>query len=238
MDGRTRALVLFVLSSLMVAEERITTQFAGLVMAHDDEEEATFLATQQVDEARHMQHYARVQNEVIADPATIGHHVERSRAHLSAPFHAIFDEQLVQAHGRLVANPRDRAAKVEFVTIYHVVIEGALGLTSFHFVTGAFERLGVLPGFVEGYTLIHRDEQRHIAYGTWFLREAVRTEPALADSVRNALRNLLAPAGAALAPPDDVDPGLIGASPEEIQDFALTGLTRRMNVIGVPLSTL
>lgn len=42
------------LSSLMVAEERITTKFSGLVGAHGSEEEASFLATQQVDEARHI----------------------------------------------------------------------------------------------------------------------------------------------------------------------------------------
>src|SRR6476619_845687 len=71
MDGPQRDLVLFVLSSLMVAEERITTKFTGLVAAHGSEEEATFLATQQVDEARHMQFYARFQDEVVAEPAVI-----------------------------------------------------------------------------------------------------------------------------------------------------------------------
>ena len=60
-----RALVSFVLGSLMVAEERITTKFSGLVGADGSEEEVTFLATQQVDEARHMQFYARFQDEVI-----------------------------------------------------------------------------------------------------------------------------------------------------------------------------
>jgi ribonucleotide reductase beta subunit family protein with ferritin-like domain len=37
-----RELLLFVLCSLMVAEERITTKFSGLVGAHGSEEEATF----------------------------------------------------------------------------------------------------------------------------------------------------------------------------------------------------
>ena len=41
-----RELLLIVLSSLMVAEERITTKFSGLVGAHGSEGEATFLATQ------------------------------------------------------------------------------------------------------------------------------------------------------------------------------------------------
>ena len=35
----------------MVAEERITTKFAGLVMAAENEEEASYLTSQQVDEA-------------------------------------------------------------------------------------------------------------------------------------------------------------------------------------------
>jgi ribonucleoside-diphosphate reductase beta chain len=58
-EAEVRSLLMFVLASLMVAEERITTKFSGLVGAHGSEEEATFLATQQVDEARHTQFYAR-----------------------------------------------------------------------------------------------------------------------------------------------------------------------------------
>ena len=78
-DGEDRALVSFVLASLMVAEERITTKFSGLVGADGSEEEATFLATQQVDEARHMQFYARFQDEVVAEPGA------DRRARRSAP---------------------------------------------------------------------------------------------------------------------------------------------------------
>src|SRR3954452_24500769 len=75
MGGEERDLVLWALSSLMVAEERITTKFSSLVGAYGSEEETTFLATQQVDEARHMQFYARFQDEVIADPTVIADHV-------------------------------------------------------------------------------------------------------------------------------------------------------------------
>src|SRR5947209_12199803 len=105
----------------MVAEERITTKFSGLVGAHGSEEEATFLASQQVDEARHMQFYARFQDEVVADPALIAAHVARGRERVSDAFRRIFDESLVEAHEQLVAAPGDLAAKVRFVTIYHLV---------------------------------------------------------------------------------------------------------------------
>jgi ribonucleoside-diphosphate reductase beta chain len=240
MDDEDRALVLWALSSLMVAEERITTKFGGLVLAHATEEEATFLATQQVDEARHMQFYARFRDEVIADPQSIGAHVAAARNLLSPAFDTIFDCALVRAHDRLVASPHDSEAKVEFVTTYHIVIEGTLGLTAFRFITGYLEAEGLLPGFVAGYTKIHHDEHRHIGYGTWFLREAVREDPALGDRIRQVLRELLPAVADALAPPDraGTDWDALGASAEEIREFALGGLTRRLAIVGVPLSSV
>ena len=41
----------------------------------------------------------------------------------------------------------------------------------------------LLPGFVDGYSHIHHDEQRHIGYGIWYLREAAR-DAALAERIR------------------------------------------------------
>jgi ribonucleoside-diphosphate reductase beta chain len=233
-----RALVLFVLGSLMVAEERITTKFSGLVAAYGSEEEATFLATQQVDEARHMQFYARFQDEVIAEPATVAAHVERAREQVSDSFRVIFDEHLVESHERLVAAPRDKAAKVRFVTIYHQILEATLGLTTFEFSTRYLEREGLLPGFVEGYTKIHHDEHRHIGWGTWYLREAVRDDPAAAEVVRATMRELLPAVAGSLETPEGADAGVLGVTTEELREFALRGLTRRMKIIGVPLDSV
>jgi ribonucleoside-diphosphate reductase beta chain len=241
MSGEERELIFYVLSSLMVAEERITTKFSGLVGAHASEEETTFLATQQVDEARHMQFYARFQDEVIASPGTIAAHVERARTQVSDAFRHLFDEQLVRAHERLVAAPGDLAAKVRFITIYHLILEATLGLTTFKFTTDYLSREQLLPGFVEGYSKIHHDETRHIGYGVWFLRETARAEEAMADVVRETLRELLPSVAASLAPPDtgsERDFAAIGASSDDIRAFALGGLTRRLDIIGIPLSSL
>jgi ribonucleoside-diphosphate reductase beta chain len=187
-DPAVREIIQFALSSLMVAEERITTKFAGLVAAHGSEEEATFLSTQLVDEARHMQFYARFRDEVIAEQQAIAAHVERARESVSDSFRYIFDEALVEAHEELVANPADLASKVRFVTLYHLVLESTLGLTSFKFITDYLNAESLLPGFVEGYSKIHHDETRHIGYGVWFLRETVRERPELAGAVRETLR--------------------------------------------------
>jgi ribonucleoside-diphosphate reductase beta chain len=241
MAGEDRELIFFVLSSLMVAEERITTKFSGLVGAYGSEEEATFLSTQQVDEARHMQFYARFQDEVVAAPDLIAAHVARARTNVSDAFRHIFDVELVAAHERLVSEPASLAAKVRFVTIYHLILEGTLGLTTFKFTTDYLSVEGLLPGFVEGYSKIHHDETRHIGYGVWFLRETVGADQEAAGVVRQTLRDLLPSVAASLAPPDtgsDRDFAAIGASSEAIRDFALGGLTRRLEIIGVPLSSL
>jgi len=230
-----RSLVLWALSSLMVAEERITTRFSGLVGAYGSEEEATFLATQQVDEARHMQFYARFQDEVVSEPAQIASHVKRARELVSPAFRTIFDEKLVAAHERLVADPDDLEAKVAFVTIYHQVLEATLGLTTFEFTTRFLNRDGLLPGFVAGYGKIHHDEQRHIGYGTWFLREAVGERPEMSGVVRSTLLELLPAVAESLTVPEGTDPGALGASTDELRGFALDGLTRRMKIIGVSL---
>jgi ribonucleoside-diphosphate reductase beta chain len=234
---RDKALVYWALSSLMVAEERITTKFAGLVMAGDSEEETTYLATQQVDEARHMQFYARFQNEVVAEPEAIAAHVARSREQLGDSFAVIFDQALVQAHDRLLADPRDAVAKVEFVTTYHLVIEATLGLTAFEFITGYLNEQGLLPGFVDGYTRIHHDEQRHIGYGTWFLRETVTEHPQMAEVVRATMQDMLPAVAESLTPPEGAGEAVLGASADELRSFALDGLSRRLNIIGVPLGT-
>jgi hypothetical protein len=58
-------------------------------------------------------------------PDVIAAHVQRARESVSDAFRHIFDEQLVQAHERLVAEPADLAAKVRFVT--EAVRDFALG---------------------------------------------------------------------------------------------------------------
>jgi ribonucleoside-diphosphate reductase beta chain len=233
-DG-VRNLLNFALSSLLVAEERISTQFCGLVLAQDDEEEGSFLSTQLVDEVRHMQFYARFQNEVIADPAAIAAHVGRAREVLGDAFERVFDQALVQAHDRLRLDPADREAKVRFVTIYHMVIEGTLGLTASHFILDFLRERDLLPGFVEGYGLIASDEQRHIAYGTWFLREAVAEDAAMADVIRDQIRDLLPAVAESISPPSEGAWDVLGVDEGALGEFALGALGRRLALIGAPL---
>ena len=200
----------------MVAEERISTQFCGLVLAQDDEEEGSYLSTQLVDEVRHMQFYARFQNEVVADPAAIAATWSARAQVLGEPFRKVFDEALVEAHDRLRREPGNREAKVDFVTIYHMIIEGTLGITASHFLLDFLRERELLPGFADGYGRIAADEQRHIAYGTWFLREAVAEDPAMAEVVRARLVDLLPAVAESVSPPSEGAWDVLGVEDGEL----------------------
>src|SRR5204863_1702858 len=176
MDAETRDRLAWNLSSFFVGEERVTTQFSGLVMAYESQSEEAFLATQQVDEARHAQHFNRFYEQVLGMDGTFEGRLRHARSDLNDAFIEMFDGVLVEWGRRLVEDARDIEAKVDFVTLYHMVIEGTLALTGQWFLTDYMERKEILPGWTQGFRLISQDEHRHVAYGTWFLREKARSE--------------------------------------------------------------
>jgi ribonucleoside-diphosphate reductase beta chain len=226
------------MSAFFIGEERVTTQFSGLVMAYEDEQEEAFLTTQQVDEARHMQFFDRFYREVVGmRDADIRDRLATVRENLNDAFVKLFDEALVEAGERLIADPTSVEAKVEFVTAYHMVIEGTLALTGQWTITDYWEKTGKMPGFLEGFRNVARDEHRHVAYGTWYLKRACAQNAALADRMRATLMDLLPIASGVLVPPgqDPNDWELLGYTSEQVNKFAFTALTRRLKVIGVPL---
>src|SRR3954471_2263043 len=106
--------IMWVLSSFFVGEERVTTQFSGLVMAYEDEQEEAFLTTQQVDEARHMQFFDRYYREIFElDGDGIRARLQRVRENVTDAFVTLFDDNLVKAGERLIADPSDIGAKVD-----------------------------------------------------------------------------------------------------------------------------
>jgi ribonucleoside-diphosphate reductase beta chain len=239
MDDELRGRLAWNLSSFFIGEERVTTQFSGLVMAYEDQGEEAFLTTQQVDEARHAQHFNRFYEQVLGIDGTFEDRMAEARKDLNPAFIEMFDGTLVQWGQRLVENPHDIEAKVDFVTLYHMIIEGTLALTGQWFLTDYMERHNILPGWVEGFKLISQDEHRHVAYGTWFLREKA-ADPALKRRIGERLMELIPLASAVLVPPGE-DPNsysILDYSMEETNAFAFNALSRRLKVIGVDLATV
>ena len=239
MDADLRGRLAWNLSSFFVGEERVTTQFSGLVMAYESQSEEAFLATQQVDEARHAQHFNRFYEQVLAIDGTFEDRLQQARGDLNDAFIEMFDGVLVDWGQRLIENPRDIEAKVDFVTLYHMIIEGTLALTGQYFLTDFMERKQILPGWVEGFKLISQDEHRHVAYGTWFLREKA-SDPALKQRIAERLVELIPLASGVLVPkgadPDDYT--ILDYTMEETNTFAFNALNRRLKVIGIEVSNL
>ncbi len=235
-----REQMMYGLSAFFVGEERVTSQFSGLVLAAEDKHEEAFLLTQQVDEARHAQHFNRLYEEVLAFDGEFEDRLQRARRYLTDSYFQLFDGVLVQDHAALLADPSSVEAKLDFITTYHMVIEGTLALTGQHFQTMRLERRGILPGHLEAFKRISQDEHRHVAYGTWYLQRKAR-DPLLARRVQDKLAQTLPAAAGVIVPPgmdrdDEVE--FLGASPRQRSEFAYRALSRRLKVIGIGLSAV
>jgi ribonucleoside-diphosphate reductase beta chain len=238
LDGEDKDFIIWFLSSFFIGEERVATQFGGLVGAYEGQSEEAFLCTQQVDEARHAQHFNNFYAQVVGYDGTFETRLDRAREDLTDAFRYLFDDVLVDANRRLLADPTDVRAKVDFVTIYHMVIEGTLALTGQDTLTRVFEERGILPGFLQGFRKISQDEHRHVAYGTWYLQEKAK-DPALRARIQQRLAELIPVAAGVLTPRGyeiGEDYEILGVRSDEVHGFAFTALSRRLKVIGVPLA--
>jgi ribonucleoside-diphosphate reductase beta chain len=197
-----------------------------------------FLCTQIADEARHVAFFDRFYSEVgVLESEGLEERLQETSAHLNPEFGTLFDEMLRRRVDRLVVEPEDVETLVEAVTIYHMVIEGMLALTGQHFIIDYNERMGTLPGFVKGFTLVARDEHRHVAFGARFLRDMARQDPRYTDAIQRTLGEVAPVADGVLRPKwfdgADDEPLLFGASVDETRAFAMKALERRMKVIGL-----
>jgi Ribonucleotide reductase, beta subunit len=227
------------LSSFFVGEQRVEAELGPLMRAVPDEDMRIFLSTQIADEARHVVFFDRFYTEVgVLESEGLEDRLEETSAHITDDFFTLFDDILKGKADRLAREPEDLECCVEFVTLYHMVIEGMLALTGQHFITDYNEQVGTLPGFVAGFTNVARDEHRHVAFGARFLRDMAQRDARYGEAIQRTLAETLPIAQGVLRPkwiPEDTpdDKPLFGATIAETQAFAAQALQRRMKVIGV-----
>jgi ribonucleoside-diphosphate reductase beta chain len=228
---------MFGLSAFFTGEQRVTDELGPIMRACPREEQRIFLSTQVADEARHVQFFNRFFAEVGVLDGTddVGDRLRATARHLTESFGRLFDEMLHERVDRLAAEPEDREALVEAVTLYHMIIEGALALTGQHFIIDYNTRQGTLPAFVEGFSNVARDEHRHIAFGVRFLSEMAATDPRYRAAIQRAMAESLPVADQVLDPPwpEEEDLEIYGVSREETHGFAAQALSRRLKVIGL-----
>jgi ribonucleoside-diphosphate reductase beta chain len=225
------------LSSFFIGEQKVAEELGPIMRAAPTEDQKVFLCTQIADEARHVRFFERFYREVgVLEADGLTEMLEETSVHLNEKFTRLFDEMLAARTARLSAEPEDTEALVEAVTLYHMVIEGMLALTGQHFIMDFNEREGTLPAFVAGFQNVARDEHRHVAFGSVFLREMAGEDDRYKLAIQRTLEESLPVADGVLSPPwmeDEDDFELFGYSLEETREFAGTCLMRRLKVIGL-----
>jgi ribonucleoside-diphosphate reductase beta chain len=225
------------LSSFFIGEQKVAEELGPIMRAAPTEDQKVFLCTQIADEARHVRFFERFYREVgVLESDGLSEMLAETSSHLNQNFGELFDEMLGARTERLSQEPGDTEALVEAVTLYHMVIEGMLALTGQHFIMEFNERENTLPGFVEGFGNVARDEHRHVAFGSVFLREKAHEDDRYKAAIQRTLEQSLPIADGVFAPPwaeggDDFE--LFGYSLGETRQFAATCLMRRLKVIGL-----
>jgi ribonucleoside-diphosphate reductase beta chain len=237
-DPEERFYRMYGLSAFFIGEQRVADELGPIMRAAPTEEQRIFLSTQIADEARHVRFFDRFYSEVgvLEGADGLPERLRATEEHLNDAFHELFDDLLKTRVDRLAANPDDTGALVETITLYHMIIEGALALTGQHFIIEYNTEQGTLPAFVEGFQKVARDEHRHIAFGVRFLSDMARDDPGHRGAIQSVMAEALPIADRVLDPPwakSDEDWEMFGTSKEETHAFAAQCLTRRLKVIGL-----
>ena len=225
------------LSGFFIGEQRVTDELGPIMRAAPTEEQRIFLSTQIADEARHVRFFNRFYEEVgvLEGADDLAARLAATEEHLNDSFGELFDGMLKARVDRLAGDPENTELLVECVTLYHMIIEGALALTGQHFIIEYNEEQNTLPAFVEGFQNVARDEHRHIAFGVRFLTDMARDNPSHRAAMQRTMTESLPIADQVLDPPwaEEDDWELFGYSREETHAFAAQCLSRRLKVIGL-----
>ena len=225
------------LSSFFIGEQKVAEELGPMMRAAPTEEMRVFLCTQIADEARHVRFFNRFYDEVgVLEATNLQDRLAETSEHVNPEFNQLFDEMLKSRVDHLARQPEDLETLVEAVTLYHMVIEGMLALTGQHFILQYNEEVGTLPGFVEGFNKIARDEHRHVAFGARFLREMAQEDPQVRRRDHAHARPRSAPIADGVLQPKwyvEGETEVLGATMEETRAFAMKALERRLKVIGL-----
>jgi ribonucleoside-diphosphate reductase beta chain len=226
------------LSSFFIGEQRVASELGPMMRAAPEEDMRLFLCTQIADEARHVAFFDRFYSEVgVLESDNLAERLRETSAHVNSNFEELFDRMLKERVDRLAAEPGDTETLVEAVTLYHMVIEGMLALTGQHFIIEFNETQGTLPGFVEGFNNVARDEHRHVAFGARFLRDMAGRDDRYREAIQRTLVECGPAADGVLTPPwaegQGEDTEIFGYSIAETRAFAMKALERRLKVIGL-----
>src|SRR5213082_208847 len=180
-------------------EDAVADNLSPYIDAAPREEQKYFLATQQVDEARHAVLFARFMREVVGAGTDTGSSLEATRSELSWGFRKVFAR--LDRMGEELRRDRSKPKLAQAITLYHLVIEATLAQPGQHLIEESLKRRDLLPGFREGIGNVSKDEQRHIAFGVKMLADLIREDPECKPAIEELLREVLPYEAAVFVPP-------------------------------------
>ncbi len=221
-------------------EDAVADNLSPYIDAAPREEQKYFLATQQVDEARHAVFFKRFMHEVcgIGDGSmTSG--LQAVKPQLTPGFRKIFD-RLDRMADELRAD-RSPAKLAAAVALYHVVVEASLAQPGQHFICSYLEKRDVLPAFRQGMEKIAADEQRHIGFGVKLLADLKREDPVgVPKAVARLLHDVTRYTSQVLMPPgwDERYITVFDSTFDEVDLEGFNSLTTKLRSAGMPLESL
>jgi ribonucleotide reductase beta subunit family protein with ferritin-like domain len=220
-------------------EDAVADNLSPFIDAAPREEQKYFLATQQVDEARHAVFFKRFMREVAGlGDGTLGGGLEAIRPQLTWGFVKTF--ALLDKHAGELRRDRSRTKLAQAVTLYHVIIEAGLAQPGQHFIEEYLAQRELLPGFRAGMRNVSFDEQRHIGFGVKLLRDLATEDPEVPEAVADLLRAVLPYSAAVFVPPgwDRRYTECFGFTLEEIYAYGQRSFETRLRAAGLPLESL
>lgn len=228
-----RRATLWTYSMFFHGEDSVADNLSPYIDAAPREAQKYFLATQQVDEARHAVLFSRFMQEVAevgGDPASS---LSATWPELTWGFKQVFG-RLDKMAGEL-RRDRSRPKLAQAITLYHLIIEASLAQPGQHLIEESLKRRERLPGFREGIANVSRDEQRHIAFGVKMVSDLVGEDPQCRDAVEELLREMLPYTAAVFVPPnwDERYVESFGFTLEEIFAYGADALEGRLRAAGL-----
>jgi hypothetical protein len=220
-------------------EDAVADNLSPFIDAAPREEQKYFLATQQVDEARHAVLFKRFMHEVagLGDGTAAGG-LDAIRPQLTWGFVKTFE--LLDKYTGELRRDRSRTKLAQAVTMYHIIVESTLAQPGQHFIQDYLTERDVLPGFRGGMHNVAFDEQRHIAFGVKLLRDLAQEDPDVPLAVADLLREVLPYTAAVFVPPnwDRRYSECFGFTIEEIFEEGARSFESRLRAAGLAIDTL
>ncbi len=221
-------------------EDAVADNLSPYIDAAPREEQKYFLATQQVDEARHAVFFKRFMHEVCGiGNGSMESGLQAVKPQLTPGFRKIFD-RLDRMADELRAD-RSPAKLAAAVTLYHVIVEASLAQPGQHFICSYLEKRDALPAFREGMEKIAADEQRHIGFGVKLLADLKREDPVgVPKAVAHLLHDVTRFTSQVLMPPgwDERYITVFHSTFDEVDLEGFNSLTTKLRSAGMPLESL